>query len=229
MAAAVECDVDRGLEVVSSRCSLLMRAARFHRTVLRLLSAPFLIGARSHLLNTVVVRTRLQTERATDSAICSSRGQSAAVPERAAEAAPSHGTTCSSSASRRIARGARSRCTPRSPRTGRATSDVRRGPLVPRDLRHRASRGSRGPRPVCPHGQPGRVRPGNGHERSERGVAEVAGVVAIVLVTRPDQVPVSSSMILDAPAMRLSLFLGIAGEQRVGPLGWLSNGTGSNA
>ena len=45
-----------------------MRAARFHRTVLRLLSAPFLIGARSHLLNTVVVRTRPQTERATDSA-----------------------------------------------------------------------------------------------------------------------------------------------------------------
>src|SRR5215210_5145641 len=67
-----------------------MRAARFHRTVLRLLSAPFLIGARSHLLNTVVVRTRPQTERATDSAICSNRGQPAAVPERAAEAAPSH-------------------------------------------------------------------------------------------------------------------------------------------
>ena len=67
-----------------------MRAARFHRTVLRLLSALFLIGARSHLLNTVVARTRPQTERATDSAICSSRGQPAAVPERAAEAAPSH-------------------------------------------------------------------------------------------------------------------------------------------
>ena len=56
-----------------------MRAARFHRTVLRPLSAPFLIGARSHLLNTVVVRTRPQTERATDSVICSSRGQPAAV------------------------------------------------------------------------------------------------------------------------------------------------------
>jgi len=48
--------------------SLDARSA-FHRTVLRLLSAPFLIGARSHLLNTVVERSRPQTERATDSAI----------------------------------------------------------------------------------------------------------------------------------------------------------------
>src|SRR5436190_14392525 len=41
-----------------------MRALPFHRTVLRLLSVPFLNGARSHLLNTVVVRTRPQTQSA---------------------------------------------------------------------------------------------------------------------------------------------------------------------
>ena len=44
----------------------------------------FSSAPRSHLLNTVVARTRPQTERATDSAICSVGAGAFGVPERAA-------------------------------------------------------------------------------------------------------------------------------------------------
>jgi hypothetical protein len=60
------------IEYRSGLISLLSPDARsaFHRTVLRLLSAPFLIGARSHLLNTSwrePDRTRPTDRRSTDS------------------------------------------------------------------------------------------------------------------------------------------------------------------
>ena len=54
------------IEYRSSLISLLSLDARSAFSIgpfLRLVSAPFIIGARSRLLNTVVVRTRLQTVR----------------------------------------------------------------------------------------------------------------------------------------------------------------------